>query len=159
MHFPIYVELADKKITVIGGGTVALRRVETLLPFGCAVHVIAKKACHKLVQRAERGELTLCARAYREGDCAGADYVLAATDCAEINAAVAAEARKLGIPVNTSDCKENCDFYFPAVIQTDELVIGITSDGKDHTLVRDTAAHLRKLLHRKSERERDDHES
>ena len=49
--------------------------------------------------------------------------VIAATDKKDVNEAVVKDARKLKIFVNTVDCKENCDFFFPAIF-SDENIIG-----------------------------------
>ena len=53
-YFPMFIDLTDKKILVAGGGTIALRRVRTLLKFGADIHVIAPELCEELVTDGRR---------------------------------------------------------------------------------------------------------
>ena len=84
-------------------------------------------------------------RTYQKGDCT-ADLCLAATNDPAVNAAVTAECRQKGILVNRCDCREDCDFYFPAVVEHDGVIIGLGSDGSDHKKVKTVASQLRKSL-------------
>ena len=63
--------------------------------------------------------------------------------CPEVNGQIAGECRERGIPVNHGGDKSQCDFYFPAVVREDELVIGLTAGGADHKKVKRAAAWLR----------------
>ena len=72
--------------------------------------------------------------------------VLAATDNREVNHAVFLEARREKMPVNISDCKEECSFYFPSVIKDGDIVIGVTSGGTDHKKTKQTADRIRSLI-------------
>ena len=132
-YFPMFVDLTGKNVLVAGGGRIALRRVTTLLRFGAAIRVVAPQLC---VER----------RRYRKGDARGADLVLAATDSREVNRAVQAECRESGIPVNVADDRNLCDFYFPSVVMTDDVVIGINSGGTDPGKVKGTRKLIEKAL-------------
>ncbi|MBX9641308.1 MAG: uroporphyrinogen-III C-methyltransferase, partial [Mycobacteriaceae bacterium] len=83
------LRLAGKKVVIIGGGTVAQRRLPLLLASGADVHVISRTATPAV--EAMVG-VTLSVRDYRDGDLDGAWYAVAATDDAQVNAAVVAEA-------------------------------------------------------------------
>ena len=80
------------------------------------------------------------------GIAAIAFLVLAATDDPAVNEAVFREAKARGVPVNTADCKDRCDFYFPGLVVTDDLVVGVTASGGDHGLVRETTEQLKQFL-------------
>ena len=69
----------------------------------------------------------MCNREYQEGDAKGADLVIAASNCREVNRRVYEECQKAHIPVNTADDRELCDFYFPSVVLTEDIVIGLNS--------------------------------
>ena len=87
------LRLAGKKVVMIGGGTVAQRRVPVLISHGADVHVIARAATPAVEALAEQQPgITLTLRDYRDGDLDGAWYAIAATDDPEVNAAVVAEA-------------------------------------------------------------------
>ena len=127
----MFIDLTGKNIMVAGGGTIALRRVRTLLKFGADIHVIAPELCEELVQMEEEGKITAEYREYRTGDIDGAQIVLAATDDHAVNRKIWEECRERKIMVNVSDDKALCDFYFPSVVMTEDAVIGINSGGED----------------------------
>ena len=140
LRFPLFVDLRDRPVVVVGGGTVGLRRAEVLRDFGARVTVIAPALARDLA-----GVTHLC-RAYRAGDLTGAFLAVAATNDASVNDAVEAEARQLGVLFNRSDRPEACDFYFPAICRTDTLVAGLVGDGRDHKKTARAAKAVRETL-------------
>lgn len=145
-YFPMFIDLKDKKILVAGGGSIALRRVRTLLKFGADVSIVSPRLCEELTQLEEEGEITVELREYRTGDIDGAEIVLAATDNHEVNRRIWEECRAAGITVNTADDRKLCDFYFPSVVMTDDTVIGINCGGMDHAKVKETRKKIEKTL-------------
>lgn len=145
-YFPMFIDLKDKKILVAGGGSIALRRVRTLLKFGADVSIVSPRLCEELIQLEEEGEITVELREYRTGDIDGAEIVLAATDNHEVNRRIWEECRAAGITVNTADDRNLCDFYFPSVVMTDDTVIGINCGGMDHAKVKETRKKIEKTL-------------
>ena len=120
-YFPMFVDLSGRQVTVVGGGSVALRRSETLLYFGVDIKVIAPEIRSEFYRLDSEGKVVLCNREYQEGDAKGADLVIAASNCREVNRRVYEECQKAHIPVNTADDRELCDFYFPSVVLTEDI--------------------------------------
>lgn len=145
-YFPMFVDLTGKKVLTVGGGKIALRRVKTLLRFGVKIRVIAPELCGELADLERQERICVEQRKYRNGDAEGADLVLAASDSREVNRAVHAECRERGIPVNVADDKNLCDFYFPSVVMTEEVVVGINSGGTDPGKVKETRKIIEKTL-------------
>ncbi len=143
--FPMYVDLNGKKAVVFGGGTIASRRVETLMQFCGDITVIAPQISESILKLKRNGYISAVCRKYIEGDCVGADLVIAATNNRKVNHSIYLECRKNGISVNTADRKDECSFYFPAVITCDNVVIGVTASGTDHKLAKKTADNIRNL--------------
>ena len=143
LRFPLYFDLTGREIRMVGGGAVAERRVRVLLPFGPEITLISPTLTDALGELAGDGKIAWQARTYREGDLEGADLVFAATDDPACDRAVREECRERGIPVNLASDQVACDFFFPAIVRRDPLVIGVTASGRDHTLTRGTAAALR----------------
>jgi siroheme synthase-like protein len=152
--FPLFIPVAGKRVLVIGGGAVALRRVQTLLSFDCVVHVITKEPCPGLEALAAEcfrtgRELTLERRSFVPGDCVKGGrpvFVIAATNSRTVNHAIARECAGRDIPVSVADCKEESTFYFPAVAVHDRIVAGVSSCGQDYHAVRKAAAAIREVL-------------
>ena len=138
--FPLFIDLAGRPVTVVGGGTVGLRRAAALRDFGAAVTVVAPALKEPL-----EGVVHL-PRPYRPGDLEGAFLVLAAADDPAVNDAVEAEARRRGIPFNRSDDRRRCDFYFPALCRSHGIVAGVAGDGGDHRRTAEAARRIRQVL-------------
>lgn len=129
-YFPVFIDMADKTVLIVGAGKIALRRVRTLLRFGARIRVVAPDFCRELGEMEESGKICAERRIYLPGDIQGAALVIAATDSREVNRQIREDCRGKGIPVNVADDRALCDFYFPSVVMTDDAVIGISSGGE-----------------------------
>lgn len=127
--FPLFIDLKTKNCLVIGGGTVAARKIETLLRFGAAVTVISESCTKNIQELARAGKIVYREHRYRAGDLTGAFLAIAATNDPEINSQVSQEATARGIWINVVDDPAKCSFIFPAVVQRDQIVVGITTSG------------------------------
>lgn len=146
-RFPLFLSLEGKRVTVVGGGPIAARRVQTLLNFGAEILLISPELCPVLEEIVQTEKIEVQRRAYQPGDLAGSTFAVTATDRREVNHLAAMEATDSGIPISVADCPEESTFYFPAVFENEEMVGGLVSKGGTrHTLVKETAAQIRALL-------------
>lgn len=129
-YLPISISLKDRPVLVVGGGEVALRKIDTLLDYNCAITVVAPEATKKIECYAKKGDLKLEKRAYRSPEATDYGIVISAVSDADVNAAVAADAAKAGVPVNVADSPKLCDFIFPAVVRRDCLTVAVSTDGR-----------------------------
>ena len=143
--FPVFIDLTDKKILVAGGGSIALRRIRTLLAFGADIHVVAPKLCGGLRCLEEEGKVKAERREYRAGDIQEAQMVLAATDDRSVNRKIWNDCKAAGVMVNVADDKELCDFYFPSVVLAENTVIGINSGGYDPSVTKNMRQKIEKM--------------
>ena len=124
--FPMFVNIEDEKIIVLGGGNAALKKVYSLINFGCRIAVIAPRICDEL--KAIRGisvhEMNLTLDVLDN-----AYMVVAATNRPEVNDKIGRYCLDRNIPVNVADNPALSSFLFPGVIYRDELVLGITTGG------------------------------
>ena len=132
-YFPLYVDLSDKNIVVVGGGTIATRRVKALLLFTRNITVIAPKMTADLWELGKLGKIQIQPRPVKKSDFSMAYMVLAVTNNSELNEEIYRICKEEGIYVNVADDKSKCDFYFPGIYMKDEVVIGITASGLDHS--------------------------
>ena len=125
------LRLAGKKVVVIGGGTVAQRRVPVLIAGGAQVHVVARAATPAVEALAEQQPgITLELRDYRDGDLEGAWYAIAATDQPDVNAAVVAEAERRRIFCVRADSGRDGTAVTPASFDYEGLLIGVLASGE-----------------------------
>jgi siroheme synthase-like protein len=123
-------EGASISALVVGGGTVALRRVQSLLDAGARVHVVAPSIDSRIDELARAGsEVRLTREAYAATHLADANFVVAATDRSEINATIARDARSKGIPVNVADAPELGTCAIPAVHRAGDVVVAVSAGG------------------------------
>lgn len=131
--FPVFLDISNKKVIIYGAGTIASRRVETLLAFEPLLTVFAPKASEEIQRAAEAGKLIYHEKAYRSGSIPEDTFmVLAATDNLSVNEEIYRECKEKSIPVNVCSNRDHCDFQFPGIAAKGDLVIGINAGGNDH---------------------------
>ena len=116
--FPLFVDISEKKIVVIGGGAIATRRVKTLLPFAPQIVVVAPEVTGELEELENEKKLTIFHREYQREDIYDAWMVLVATNDSKLNDGIYSVAKCLGALVNVASNQEKCDFHFPGVIRS-----------------------------------------
>lgn len=147
MYFPMFVDISDKKILVVGGGKIAARRVQTLLHFAGDITVVSPALCREMQNLlAVAKGVRILEREWSPEDLEHAQIVLAATDKKEINMQIVHLCSKRQILVNTADDKSMCDFYFPSIIRKEDIVIGIGSGGNSPAKVKKTRLMLEEAL-------------
>lgn len=128
--FPFMIELNDRQCIVAGGGKVAYKKTLTMLEFGANVTVISPQFCGELIVLANNdSRLELVKKEICLDDIDAAFVVIMATNNSRINHQIADECRKRRILVNVVDVKEECGFYFPAVIKDGDVVISVSTGG------------------------------
>ena len=135
-YYPVSLNIRGRKCLVVGGGEVALRKVQVLLEHGADVEVISPDLCPELARLAQSGEIRVRHHLYRDGYLAGAFMAIAATDDAGINRQVAAEAQSRAILVNVVDDAESSDFIAPSYLRRDALTIAVSTSGQSPALAR-----------------------
>lgn len=121
------LRLTGKKVVVVGGGTVAQRRLPLLIASGADVHVISRSATRSV--EAMTG-ITLALREYRDGDLDGAWYAIAATDDPHVNEAVVAEAESRQVFCVRADIAVEGTAVTPATFTYAGLSVGVLAGGE-----------------------------
>jgi siroheme synthase-like protein len=141
-YYPIFLNIGGKKCVVVGGGPVALRKVEALLEHGASVKVISSELCPELGQLGHDGTISILCRDYAWGDLEDAVIAVAATDDSEINGSVSAEARRRGILVNVVDDPQRSDFVVPSYLCRGDITVAVSTGGRSPALARRIRAKL-----------------
>jgi uroporphyrin-III C-methyltransferase/precorrin-2 dehydrogenase/sirohydrochlorin ferrochelatase len=143
--YPVSLEVRNRPCLVVGGGGVALRKVQGLVEEGARVTVIAPEVVEPLAEMAARGEIVLDRRSYGGDADQSWPLIFAATDDRETNARVFHDAEQAGVWCNVADDPELCSFHLPARVRRGPLQIAIASAGEAPFVVR----RLRQLLERR----------
>lgn len=142
-YFPIFIDIENMKVLVIGLGNIAARRINMLKNFGAEIFVITKEV------KTNVENINIEIKEFEEADIKDIyDIVIAATDNDEVNKNIIKEAKEKGIKYynNISDKNDN-NFFFPAVTQNSEVVCGLISkNGLNHKIAKKYADILRNTL-------------
>lgn len=131
-YFPLFIDLQDKACLVVGGGRIALRKLQVLQDFGASLYLTAPQILPEIL---DIPGIICHRREYSPRDLDGKTLVIAATDDAALNRRIAADCRLRAIPVNAVDQPADCDFIFPAYLKEGEVVAAFSSGGQSPAVV------------------------
>ena len=131
--YPVGLDLEGRRVVVIGGGSVAQRRVPVLLEAGAVVHLISPEVTPTLQGLIDAGRVWWEPREYRTGDLEGAWYAVAATRNSLVNARVAAEAEQYRTFCVRSDAVTSGTAVTPAVVRRGQMLVSVLTGDRDRT--------------------------
>lgn len=148
MFYPAHLNLQKRKCLVVGGGTIAERKVVAMLISGGDVTVISPDTTELLTFLADEGSIRFIRREFQTGDTFGYFLVCAATDTTSINTAVFEEAHKLNriALVNVVDVIPQCTFAAASVVTDGEVMISISTGGKSPATSRRIREYFEEML-------------
>ena len=141
-YYPAFLRVAGRACLVIGGGTVALQKVRSLVDAGAQVTVISPSCVPSIATLAAAGGIRLRQRRYARGDVHGFFLVLAATNDAALHQQIRADADAANVLLNVVDDPEHCDFIMPAVLRRGDLILAASTGGASPAM----AKHIRDEL-------------
>jgi precorrin-2 dehydrogenase/sirohydrochlorin ferrochelatase len=140
--YPIFLELGGRRVVLVGGGAVAVRKAEAFVEAGARLVVVALKPTDAMLDLCTQHGAELIRARYSKQYIAEAVLVVAATDDHKVNAQVYQDCQELEILCNVVDDPDHCDFFVPAVVRRGDLQIAIGTEGYAPAY----AGHLRKKL-------------
>ena len=144
--FPLFFKLEGRKVLIVGGGDVALRKADLLSRAGACITILAPSISDEIQALLNDSKHELIYENYNKNYMTGARVIIAGTDDEALNHQIHADATELNIPVNVVDTPHLCDFIFPAIVDRNPIVIGISSNGKAPVLARLLRARLETLI-------------
>lgn len=129
MYYPVFLNLKGKECVVFGGGEIALRKVEALIPCEARVCVFSPEVHPDLEKLSQEGKIILEKKKYEPDDLVGAHLVICATNDRDVNAAIFREAEDRGLWVNVVDDPQLCNFIAPSILRRGKLVIAVSTEG------------------------------
>ncbi|HYC93842.1 MAG TPA: bifunctional precorrin-2 dehydrogenase/sirohydrochlorin ferrochelatase [Thermoanaerobaculia bacterium] len=145
-YYPIYLDIEDRSVVIIGGGNVCARKAETMMKYGARVTVVSPEFTEEIEQWAREGCLALKRKEYDASDLDGANIVIASTDVQAVNEQIAADCRARRIPVNVVDVTPLCEFIVPAIIESGSIQIAVSTGGKSPALARTLKEDLQRTI-------------
>ena len=145
-HLPVFLDLAGRRVLVVGGGRVAARKIELLLRAHARVTVVAPSLQPQLALLVQGGRIEHLAREFEPQQLDGVMLAIAATGRPEVNRAVAAAGEARTLFVNVVDDGPASSFIMPAIVDRSPLIVAVGTSGQSPTLARRVRAQIEAAL-------------
>jgi len=145
-YYPIFLDVENRDVVIIGGGNVCARKAETMLRYGANVTVVSPDFTDEIETWAREGTIRIKRKEYDESDLDGASIVIASTDDESVNGRIARDCRRRRIPVNVVDVTHLCEFIVPAIIEKGSIQLAVSTGGKSPALARTLKEDLQRLV-------------
>lgn len=145
-YYPIYLDIEDRDVLIVGGGNVCARKAETMVRYGARVTIVSLQFTDEIERWARDGKVTLRRKPYEEADLEGSSIVIASTDDPCVNGHVARDCRRRKIPVNVVDVTHLCEFIVPAIVERGSIQIAVSTGGRSPALARTLREDLQKFV-------------
>ncbi|HJW93607.1 MAG TPA: bifunctional precorrin-2 dehydrogenase/sirohydrochlorin ferrochelatase [Thermoanaerobaculia bacterium] len=145
-YYPIYLDIEERNVVIVGGGNVCARKAETMMKYGARVTIVSPEFTDEIEQWARDGALAIKRKPYETADIEGANIVIASTDDQHVNEQIAADCRARRIPVNVVDVTPLCEFIVPAIIEKGSIQIAVSTGGKSPALARTLKEDLQRAI-------------
>jgi precorrin-2 dehydrogenase/sirohydrochlorin ferrochelatase len=136
VYYPIFLDLNNKNVLVVGGGTVAERKIQNLLNYGCRVYLHSPHLTTHLNQLVAENKIHRVPHEALGKALDEAFMVIAATDDPVVNSRIASQARERGLLINAVDQPGDCNFIMPSIVKRGDLQIAISTSGKSPALAK-----------------------
>jgi siroheme synthase-like protein len=136
--FPVFLKLNQLRLTIIGGGYVAIEKLEAVLSNSPQTKIkLVAAAIDPFIQNlATTHAITLFKKEYETSDLENTDLVIAAINDKAVSKQIYEDAHAKGILINVADTPDLCDFYLGSIVKKGNLKIGISTNGKSPTLAK-----------------------
>ena len=153
MWFPLFINLENKKVLVIGGGKVAAKKIEKILEYGADITVVTENVMEeKLLKlenvKIENNQKIENDKAKIEKLVKGYFLVIAATDNEELNENIANVCDSNGMLINNVSSKVNMNAMFGGIVKNSEFQIAISTSGKNCKRSRAMKSEMQKVLYK-----------
>ncbi|MGB5735737.1 MAG: siroheme synthase CysG [Thiohalocapsa sp.] len=145
-QLPIFLDLKQQPCLVVGGGPIALRKLDNLRRAHAQVRLVSPALVDELAARIDDPAITWHERRFEDADLDGVRLAIAATDDRAVNRHIAELAKAAGIPVNVADQPEDCTFIMPSIIDRSPVVVAVSTGSASPVLARLLRARLESLV-------------
>ena len=152
-YFPLFIDLSRKNIFFFGGGKIAARRIGVLSRFTDNIYLISPDLTELLEEMNVKDQIKWIRDSYDPSYLENADIVFAATGDPDTDERIVNHCRERNIPVNAASNHHLCDFFFPAIVEKNQMVIGINGSGVDHYGVKKLRIRIEEMLDEEHQQE------
>jgi len=145
-HLPIFINVRQNPCLVIGGGDIALRKINLLIKAQAKVDCLSPLFCEGITHLSQNGDVNLIQKRFESDDIKDYAIIIASTDDSSVNALISKSAKKARIPVNVVDSPELSSFIMPSIVDRSPVIIAVSSAGRAPVLARIIRAKLETVI-------------
>ena len=145
-HLPIFINIKQKPALVVGGGDIALRKINLLLKAKAKVDCLSPLFCEDINTLFKDGYIKLIKKSFEQADIKDYSVIIAATDDSSVNSLISSIAHDKRIPVNVVDSPALSSFIMPSIVDRSPVIIAVSSAGKAPVLARIIRAKLETVI-------------
>jgi precorrin-2 dehydrogenase/sirohydrochlorin ferrochelatase len=145
-YFPAFIKLDNKKVLIVGGGNIALEKLEKLLDFTKDITLISKEFSPKIQNLIKDNSLKSFTQKYQKGFIKDYQIIIVAVDDIELQKSIYMESREYNCLFNAVDLPEFCDFIFPSYIKEGDLTIAVSTSGASPAFAKQLRIYIQNLL-------------
>ena len=145
-YLPIFMNVREKPCLVIGGGDIALRKINLLIKAEAKIDCLSPLFCDGINSLSLDSKLNLINKSFEPNDIKDYSIIIASTDDSLVNSSISILAKKARIPVNVVDSPELSSFIMPSIIDRSPVIIAVSSAGKAPVLARIIRAKLETII-------------
>jgi precorrin-2 dehydrogenase / sirohydrochlorin ferrochelatase len=145
-YYPIMVDLTGREVLVVGGGSVAGRKITTLIDYGASVSVVSRELSPELKNLVDSGKVKYLGGEFSMVFLKDKFLAFAATDDQELNRRISLAAHAKGMLINAVDQPADCTFIVPSIIRRGDLIVSVSTSGKSPALAKKIREQLTSLF-------------
>ena len=145
-YFPMYFNLENKKILLVGAGYIAEEKLEKLLDFTNDIHIISQNISENINILINENKISYDKKKYEKNDYLNFDIIIVAVDDLELQKSIYKETRTSRILCNCVDLPAYCDFIFPSYIKKDDLIVSISTSGSSPAFAKEFKKYIHKII-------------
>ncbi len=145
-YFPVFLNLEDKKVLLVGGGEIAYKKLTNLLDFTSNISIIAPTLSQETMKLAKERDIGISQRAYATGDIADFDIVVVAVENIPLQLEIFKESKRYNCLCSCVDSAKHTDFIFASYIKKDDLTIAISTSGASPAVAKELKKYLLELI-------------
>ena len=145
-HLPIFINIRQRPCLVIGGGDIALRKINLLIKAQAKVDCLSPLFCEGIINLCKNGNVNLIDKSFEPDDIKDYAIIIASTDDSSVNSLISQLAKQAKIPVNVVDSPELSSFIMPSIVDRSPVIIAVSSAGKAPVLSRMIRAKLETVI-------------
>ena len=145
-HLPIFINVRQNPCLVIGGGDIALRKINLLIKAQAKVDCLSPLFCEGITNLSQNGDVNLIQKRFESDDIKDYAIIIASTDDSSVNALISKSAKNARIPVNVVDSPELSSFIMPSIVDRSPVIIAVSSAGRAPVLARIIRAKLETVI-------------